>query len=139
MDESRICNFTSVRGSGDPILKTIAIIRMIHKEEELPAKEDISDFHWDVKKRISTCNAKTHGERFIIYRKRLGVYAFRSNVGVDIEKAIESRMGEMESRFDLCRSLMDSAEMDYELPKRYNQKFAITRYFQYEIIRFRIS
>mgnify|MGYP000579802506 CR=1 FL=1 len=70
----------------------------------------------------------------IIYRKRLGVYAFRSNVGVDIEKAIESRMGEMESRFDLCRSLMDSAEMDYELPKRYNQKFAITRYFQYEIM-----
>lgn len=62
------------------------------------------------------------------------MYAFRSNVGVDIEKAIESRMGELESRFDLCRSLMDIAEMDYELPKRYNQKFAITRYFQYEIM-----
>ena len=43
-------------------------------------------------------------------------------------------MGELESRFDLCRSLMDIAEMDYELPKRYNQKFAITRYFQYEIM-----
>ena len=43
-------------------------------------------------------------------------------------------MGETESRFDLCRSLMDSAEMDYELPKRYNQKFVITRYFQYEIM-----
>ena len=53
----------------------------------------------------------------IIYRKSLGVYAFRSNVGVDIEKAIESRMGELESRFDLCRSLMDIAEMDYELPE----------------------
>ena len=117
------------------ILKTIAIIRMIHKEEELPAKEDIFRLSLGCEeKEFQHAMQQLMEKDLIIYRKRLGVYAFRSNVGVDIEKAIESRMGEMESRFDLCRSLMDSAEMDYELPKRYNQKFAITRYFQYKIM-----
>lgn len=86
------------------ILKTIAIIRMIHKEEELPAKEDIFRLSLGCEeKEFQHAMQQLMEKDLIIYRKRLGVYAFRSNVGVDIEKAIESRMGEMESRFDLCR------------------------------------
>lgn len=117
------------------ILKTIAIIRMIHKEEELPARETIFRLSLGCEeKEFQDAMQSLIEKKLIIYRKSLGVYAFHSNVGVDIEKAIENRMTELESRFDLCKRLMDIMEMDYELPKRYNQEFAITRYFQYEIL-----
>ena len=101
------------------ILKTIAIIRMIHKEEELPAKEDIFRLSLGCgEKEFQHAMQQLMEKDLIIYRKRLGVYAFRSNVGVDIEKAIESRMGELESRFDLCRSLMDLSLIHISEPTR---------------------
>ena len=119
------------------ILKTIAIIRMIHKEEELPAKEEIFWLSLGCKKaEFAKAMQQLVDKKLIVYRQSLGVYAFRSNVGVDIEKAIANRMGELENRINVCKSLMDIAELDYELPKRYNQEFAITRYFQYEILLF---
>lgn len=117
------------------ILKTIAIVRMIHREEELPARENILRLSIGCEENeLRNAMHQLIEKSLIIYRNSQGVYAFRSNVGVDIEKAIETRMGEIEGRFEICKSLMDIAEWDYELPKQYNQEFAITRFFQYEIM-----
>lgn len=117
------------------ILKTLAIIRMIHKNEELPASFEILRLAAGLEQNVFQKAMENLTEMgLIIYRSSQGIYAFCANVGVDIEKAIEQRMEEIRNKISLCKSLTELSDWDYELPKRYNQEFSMTRYFQYEIL-----
>lgn len=67
-----------------------------------------------------------------MFRSSVGVYAFRSNAGVDVEKEITKKMDEQKGHCNFCQILSEAADTEYELPKQYNQEYAMTRYFQYE-------
>ncbi len=114
------------------VIKALAVIHMIHREEELPAKNETI---WlslacpkDVcLKAIESLKAK----KMILYRSSIGTYVFANHVGVDVENAITKKALEYENKDILCDTLKDTLEMEYELPRQYNQRYAITRFFQY--------
>jgi hypothetical protein len=114
------------------IIKAVALFGMIHREDELPAR--------DMELRLALGMDSTvyqHAiehlkeQDILVYRQSQAVYAFRNNVGLDVEKAISAKMQEIKNNHSLCKVLTTISEMDYELPKQYNQKYAMTRYFQY--------
>lgn len=114
------------------VIKAIAVIRMIHREEELPAKEQTIRLALDIEEQ-KCLEAIEHLKEsgIIVYRSSIGVYAFRNHVGVDVEKEIEKKAEEFRQKNILCDALKDVLEMEYEIPRQYNQKYSITRYFQY--------
>lgn len=114
------------------VIKAIAVIRMLRREEELPAKEEVIRLALAIDE--DTCEqaiASLKKKNIILYRSSIGVYAFANRVGVDVEKAITKRAAEYENKDILCETLIDVLEMKYEIPRQYNQKYAMTRFFQY--------
>lgn len=115
------------------IVKTVAVIRMINREDEFPAKDrEIRLAAGLTETDYRQAMERLKEEDVLVYRSNAGVYAFRSNVGVDVEKKIADKMAELRSRISYCEILERVCEMDFELPKQYNRQYAITRYFQYE-------
>lgn len=117
------------------IIKAVAVIRMIHREEEFPARDMEILLALGVEEEAyQTAMAHLVACDILVYRNSLGVYAFRNNVGIDVEKAIAAKMQELRRGYCVCETLRNIAELQYELPKQYNQNYAITRYFQYEYL-----
>lgn len=114
------------------VIKAIAVIRMIHREEELPAKDVVIRLALAIGEEACTqAITKLKERNLITYRSSIGIYAFCNHVGVDVEKAIAKKTAEYENKDILCETLQNVLEMEYEIPKQYNQKYAITRFFQY--------
>lgn len=114
------------------VIKALAVIRMIHREEELPAKDETIRLALAISK--DACKrAIEHlkAQKIILYRSSIGIYAFANHVGVDVEKAIAKKALEYENKDILCDALKGALEVEYEIPRQYNQKYAITRFFQY--------
>ncbi len=118
------------------VIKAIAVIRMVGREEEFPAKKQTIRLALAMEE--ETCARAVDalaGRELIVYRSKSGFYAFRGNVGVDVEKEIANRMAEYGNRDIVCQTLADVTEMRYELPRQHNQNYAITRYFSYVYLR----
>ena len=67
----------------------------------------------------------------VIYRRRKNAYCFYNNVGVDIQAEIAGRAAKLPADADILGTLKSISELDYVLPKKYNQDFSMTRYFEY--------
>lgn len=115
------------------IIKTVALIRMVNREDEFPARDaEIRLAAGLSQEEYRPAMEHLKQESLLVYRSNAGVYAFRNNVGVDVEKKIGEKMAQLRSRISYCEVLRRVCEMDFELPKQYNRQYAITRYFQYE-------
>lgn len=114
------------------VIKAIAVIRMIHREEEFPAKNDTIRLALALEEpECKRAIEHLKEQEIIVYRSSIGVYAFRNNVGIDVEKEILKKSAEYQGKRILCRVLQKVLEMEYSVPKQYNQKYTMTRYFQY--------
>lgn len=117
------------------LIKAIAIIRMIHREDELPARDGVLRLSLAWKEEtLQNVMQSLLEKQLVIYRSSTGIYDFRANVGVDVNKNIEKKMAELSARFSISETLGKISDFEYELPKKYNQEYAITRYFQYEYL-----
>lgn len=114
------------------VIKAIALIRMIRREEELPAKDAVIQLALAIdKERCQRAIDSLKDKNIILYRSSIGVYAFANHVGVDVEKTITKKTAEYENKDILCETLSEVLEMKYEIPRQYNQRYAMTRFFQY--------
>ncbi len=115
------------------VIKAMAVIRMIHREEELPAQKlpirlglamEQEEFEETMQQLVK--------KELVAYRSSQGVYGFRKIAGTGLEEKITKAMASVKDKLSICGSLKEVSELEYELPKRYNQEYTITRYFQYE-------
>lgn len=114
------------------VIKAIAIIQMIGRSEELPANQETIALALAMDKNICKGIIEELEKSGIIrYRSSEGGYYFRGNVGVDVEAEITKRMAVFENKDIVCETLSDVVERRYEIPRQYNQDYAMTRYFSY--------
>ena len=115
------------------VIKAMAVIRMIHREEELPAQKlpirlglamEQEEFEETMQQLVK--------KELVAYRSSQGIYGFRKIAGTGLEEKITKAMASVKDKLSICGSLKEVSELEYELPKRYNQEYTITRYFQYE-------
>lgn len=117
------------------VIKTLALISMVGKQDEFYAKDEVlcvgcgmtSEEFGDVMDGLCERN-------IILFGNHTRSYAFKNNIGVDVDKEIEKRMQTKFAKITLAKELEHISEMEYEMPKRYNQKYAMTRYFRYQFM-----
>ena len=72
------------------VIKTIALIRMVGKQDEMYAKDEVIRLGAGMDSEVY---AKTieqlKQKQVVLFRSKLGSYAFKNNIGVDLEKEIE--------------------------------------------------
>ncbi len=114
------------------VIKAVAVIRMMRRAEEFPAREDIIRPALGIgEEQCRVAIASLVGKELIIFRHSAGEYALRARAGADIECPVRKKMEEYGSRFRAAGVLEEVAEHKYELPVQYNRKYTMTRYFQY--------
>ncbi|MGN0292320.1 MAG: hypothetical protein ACI4C5_10320, partial [Lachnospiraceae bacterium] len=117
------------------IIKAMAVIRMIRRPEELTVqKRDICCSLNMTEEAYERAMKSLMEKRVVFFRKSLGIYDFKNNIGLDIEAVIEKEMGRLKKNLNICKVLNEISELTYALPKQYNQNRAMTRYFRYEFI-----
>lgn len=115
------------------IIKAISVIQMLRREEELPVTDEAIQAALGMEKiTYKKAMQQLCKQQIVIYRSSRGVYAFKNNVGIDIEKEIKKEIKKQPDYFPICEFLKKVSELEYVLPKQYNQQQCMTRYFRYE-------
>ena len=114
------------------VIKAIALIHMIgHPEELLADEKTIELASGKLSSTVSEILNKLIEKQLIVYRVRTNQFAFRHNVGIDLDKEIKNRIAGLQNKYSLSNVVSEIAETDYLLPRRHNQLFKMTRFFRY--------
>lgn len=115
------------------VIKAISVIQMLRREEELPVTDEAIRAALGMEETAYQKAIRQLCEKqIVIYRSSRGIYAFKNNVGLDIEKEIAKEIKKQSEHFPICGYLNKISELEYVLPKQYNQNQCMTRYFRYE-------
>ena len=119
------------------IIKAMAIIRMIRRPEELAVLNKPICLALNIEKEeCDKAMRELMKKEVIFFRSSLGTYAFKNNIGINIEEAIEKEIRRLRHSINTCKVLNEISELTYAVPKQYNQDRAMTRYFRYEFIEY---
>jgi len=114
------------------VIKSIAVIRMINNADEITASEKFITLATGLDKSdVQAALARLCDKKLIEFKTRTGAYEFKNNVGVDVEQAIAECIKKRFSKADPCSVLADVVKEKCVLPKKHNQTFCITRYFNF--------
>ena len=114
------------------LVKTIAIMQIAGNRQEFPIQEGMIALAAGIsKEETKQVVQKLTEKELLIWRSRLGCYAFKNNIGINLDKELSELIKKQPERLDVASKLADVSELEYLLPKSYNQNYTITRYFQY--------
>lgn len=118
------------------IIKALALIRMNAKDDELSANvENIALSIGISKEQCEDAIKRLEEKQVIVYRAKVRSYTFRNNVGVNLEKEIQEMVTKIKLS-SISDAIREVSELDYILPKQYNQQYSMTRYCKYEYMMF---
>lgn len=113
------------------LIKTLAIINIVNKPDELPANIDhlrLAFGSSDVENEIKKLEQKG-----LIYKKSSnGCYVFKTRATSEIRTEIKKRKELKGNRVNIGKVLSRISEVKYVLPRKYNKQYCMTRYFVYE-------
>lgn len=126
-----------LQGSADEetdgrLVKSMAMLNIAGSREELPANRLCIRLAAGISEEECARGMERLKERqLVLWRSKLGIFGFRNNVGVNLEEELKRLMDSQPASLPLSELLGKLSELEYVLPKGYNQSFFMTRYFQY--------
>ena len=115
------------------VIKTMALLNMFGKHDEMFATDEIIALGSGLsQEEYEQVIQKLTKEQIVLYRTKTRTYAFKNNVGIDVEKELREMVQKKFQKITLWEELERLSELTYELPKRYNQTYSMTRYFTYK-------
>lgn len=113
------------------MLKTIAVINIVNKMDEMPA--DFSTLHLAADVPDSNATLEELCGKGLIYKKGSNnCYVFKTRATSELKSEIKRRVKIHGDRANANQVFADVSDVQYILPKHYNLGYAMTRYFVYE-------
>ena len=114
------------------IIKIVAVLQIAGNRQELPVTcRNIALAAGKQDEPVEKAVAALTEQKLLVWRSKLGCYAFKNNIGVDLDEELKKVMQKFSVKTDLVSRLEEISDLEYLLPKSYNQTYSITRYFQY--------
>lgn len=115
------------------MIKTLAIVLIVNKEEEIPAREKELQLAANL---IDGSDIITQSEeQKLIYKKgSTNCYVFKTRAGSELKKEIKKRREIKGNNINVAKVLLDVTGEYYIIPKKYNTEHMMTRYFQHEFM-----
>ena len=114
-------------------IKCMALLLMVQQPEDFPVSAVVLSvaFLCSLSETEEMLQVLTSQE-IIRLQRRTGTYVFCNNVGgIHLEEEILQRTEQLERKYERCAFLDEQTSLRYFLPKSYNQKNYITRYYRY--------
>lgn len=114
------------------MLKTLAVINIINKFDEMPPTEEILKIASGLPNASEILNSLVAKE--LIYKKEINnCYVFKTRAGASLKSEIKRRRV-LKDSVNLSQVFSDVSNNQYILPKRYNNTYSMTRYFRFEYL-----
>lgn len=113
------------------LIKSLAIIAIVNKEEEIPA----DDMYLSLATKIDNFGSviKELVERSVIYQKKSnGSYVFKTKAGSDLKKEIRRQREIRGDNTNYTGTLKEITGKYFIIPRKYNIEHSMTRYFTHE-------
>nr|WP_297766265.1 hypothetical protein [uncultured Butyrivibrio sp.] len=115
------------------LIKALAVVLIVNKDEEMPADRRVLALAADVSDPESIISDLL--ENKIIYQKgSTGTFAFKTRAGSALKAEIKRQRELKGNSVNYANALLHVSGKYYVLPKKYNTKKMITRYFQHEYL-----
>lgn len=120
-------------GQERKFIKNLALFHMVHRENEMPATDcNIRMAMGLDETEYGQIRERLIGRNLIVYRRKSRMCQLKNSIGIDVEEEI-SRVQNGLAKGNSWRKILENiSEMQYELPKRYNFRYSMTRFFRYE-------
>ena len=113
------------------MLKTLAVICIVNKPEEMPAESNCLRLASGVADPEKTIQQLVDNN--LIYKKGSNnCYVFKTRATSELKTEIKNRRIAKAGRSNIDKVLSMVSEEHYILPKRYNDSYTMTRYFRHE-------
>lgn len=114
------------------VLKALALISIVNREDELPAKMRLIELASGAKNVKDTLlDLETKG---LVYKKGSNEqYSFKTRAGAELKKEIKHQMT-MNSDINISDIFSMISDSKYIIPRKYNIDMKMTRYFEREFI-----
>lgn len=114
------------------MLKTLAILNIINKFDEMPPTEEILKIASGLPNAAEILSALVAKE--LLYKKDTNnCYVFKTRAGAALKSEIKKRKA-LKDMPNLPKVFSKISNIQYVLPKKYNNQYAMTRYFRYEYL-----
>ena len=115
------------------ILKSLAVITIANKIDDLPATSSIIGLSAGVENAENILEELEH--RKVLYKNQLNnVYKFKTRAGSELKKEIQKRRELNGDRLNVPKSMSKVSDIQYVLPRQYNYMFSMTRYYKYSFM-----
>lgn len=116
----------------EKVIKAIAILHMINKNEEVPVKKEEIRLATGLSKEDFTGYLqKLENKEIVKYRNKLGIYTFKNNIGINLDKYMNQMIEKQSLSLNWAEEFANISELEYVLPKKYNREYTMTRFFKY--------
>lgn len=113
------------------VLKTLAIILIVNREDELPATNEILSLASGISD--GTKVIEQLAEQQLIYKKgSTNCYVFKTRAGSALKMEIKKRREMKGDIINISKVCMQVTDKYFVIPKKYNMDFMMTRYFRHE-------
>lgn len=110
------------------IIKALAVILIVNKEDELPATDKTFNLCVAVDDGPQAINELVQLE-FIYQKSSTGNYMFKTKAGSELKKEIKRQRSLKGDNVNYAKALIDVTGKYYVIPRKYNTIFSMTRYF----------
>lgn len=119
------------------VIKTLALVRMLNMPEEISGNDKVLRLGAHLaEEKYQKAKDNLILQQILCFRSKIMAYDFKNNIGVDIEQEIRKTAGTLFGDISIIEALQKFAGMDFEIPKQYNQNYAMTRFFQYQFMKY---
>lgn len=113
------------------LIKTLALIQIVNKGEELPANENYLSLAASLIDGNETI--RTLSEKQLIYKKSsIGAYVFKTRAGSELKAELKKQRALKGENCNFTRSLQQITAKYFVIPRKYNTEKMMTRYFRHE-------
>lgn len=119
------------------VLKTIGLINILNRQEEIVANEELISLASGVDDARIVLDHLTQRD-LLRFKPETGVYLFKTSIAVDLNNEIKKRAIIKGGNININRILLETSGLDYVLPKEYNQKYCMTRYYRYTFMDYEV-
>lgn len=113
------------------VIKSLAVINMANHPDDLPASKEFLALALGLPSDLFDSALESLCKKnLIVYKEKNGCYDFRTRIGIDVEAEISDCVTKFFASVNLPEVLNEVRRRRYILPKKYNQTYAMTRYFK---------
>jgi len=113
------------------MLKTLAIMIIVHKEEEMPTSPAYLSIASGLENAAEVLS-ELEALKLIYKKSATGCYVFKTRAGSQLKNELRKRREIKGELININKVLLDVTDDYYILPRKYNQEFAMTRYYRHE-------